>query len=226
MKVAVLGKGKTGSKVIDVLDEQRISYTVFDSKNIPTIENLKGHHVAISFLAGEPFSNYIELLIQANILVVSGTTGFTYSNELKKQLKEKKQKWIVANNFSLGMNLIQQMIKTLGKAELLVKDPEFKIHEVHHTKKLDAPSGTALSWEKWLDHKATITSDRTGDVIGFHEITLTTGTEEIKLSHNALDRKIFAEGAVWAAKKIFNNQSIPYGLNYFQDIVENIIEKE
>jgi 4-hydroxy-tetrahydrodipicolinate reductase len=225
MKVAVLGKGKTGSKVIDVLNEQKISCTVFDSQELPTISLLKNHDVIISFLAGEPFAFYVDMLIESKIPVVSGTTGFIYSEELKAKLFNNNLKWIVANNFSLGMNIVKQMIQMLGKANLLMSNPEFKIHEVHHVKKVDSPSGTALSFEKWLGQNAKITSERMGDVIGFHELSLKTKNEEIKLSHNALDRRIFAEGAVWAAHKIINNQQIPYGLNYFSDVVEKELIK-
>ena len=225
MKVAVLGQGKTGSKVVDILTEKKIPFTVFNSSNPPTKEGLKNHLVAICFLAAEPFSTYVELLIESKMMVVSGTTGFVYNDELKKRVKNDHLKWIVGNNFSLGMNLVQQMIKVLGLANLLIDNPVYQIHEIHHTKKLDAPSGTALSFERWLGHQAQITSERKGDVIGFHELTLKSSTEEIKLSHNALDRKIFAEGAIWAYSQLINNPTIPSGINSFQDIVEKEILK-
>lgn len=220
MKVAVLGKGKTGSKVIEVLNDEKIKYTIFDSKNVLTQENIKGHDVVICFLAAEPFKEYINLLLDSKIPVVSGTTGIQYSDELKMRVQSLGITWIVANNFSLGMNLVKNMIETLGKANKLVAHPEFHIHEIHHTKKLDAPSGTAISWQKWLGNECEITSDRLGDVIGFHEITLKTNTEEIKLSHNALDRKIFAEGAVFAAKKMLEKSFNEHGIISFQDLIK------
>lgn len=223
MKIAILGKGKTGSKVIELLTEEKIAFTVFDSKNKLTKEKILDHDVAISFLAADPFSEYLDILVDSKIFVVSGTTGFDYSFELKNKIKSHQLKWIVANNFSLGMNLIKSMIEIMGKANKLVESPEYKIHEIHHTKKLDAPSGTAVSWKNWLGHNCEITSERLGDVIGFHELTLKTSTEEIKLSHNALDRKIFAEGAIFAAKKLLNNTEIEYGIHSFQDIVKKEI---
>jgi len=218
--VAILGKGKTGSKVIELLEKENISFTIFDSKNLLTLEKLKNHEAVISFLPAEPFENYIPLLIESKIPVISGTTGFVYTDELKKKVFDNNLKWIVANNFSLGMNLVKAMIEILGKAERLVSNPLFQIHEIHHTKKLDAPSGTAKSFKNWLNHEVEITSERTGDVIGFHEITLTTETEKIKLTHEALDRKIFAEGAVFAYKKLINPNNIPFGIHEFQKIIE------
>jgi 4-hydroxy-tetrahydrodipicolinate reductase len=95
------------------------------------------------------------------------------------------------------------------------------IHEIHHTKKQDAPSGTALSMESWMDEKCTITSERTGDVIGFHELKFDTGSEKITLTHEALDRKLFADGAIWAAEYLLKNK-IP-GLNNFQEIIERTL---
>lgn len=223
MKVAVLGKGKTGSKVIEILQEEKIQHTVFDSKNTPTLELLAAHDVIISFLASEPFESYLEIIKSSKTPLISGTTGYKYSPELKEEIRKLQLKWVVANNFSLGMNLVKNMIQTLGKASLLVSNPEYKIHEVHHTKKLDAPSGTAISFRDWLGHNCEISSERIGDVIGYHEITLKTKTEEIKLSHNALDRKIFAEGAIFAAKKILTSTKIPYGITSFQEMVEKEI---
>jgi 4-hydroxy-tetrahydrodipicolinate reductase len=220
MKVAVLGKGKTGSKVIEILRDEEIEHTIFDSKNKLSKESLAHYDVIICFLAAEPFKEYLNLLIESKIPLVCGTTGFNYSDELKQKIIDQKNTWIVANNFSLGMNLVKNMIETLSKSNKLMAQPTFHIHEIHHTKKLDAPSGTALSWMNWLGTECEITSERLGDVIGYHEITLKTNTEEIKLSHNALDRKIFAEGAIFAAKKIFQKTFTEFGIISFQDLIK------
>jgi 4-hydroxy-tetrahydrodipicolinate reductase len=225
MNLAVLGNGKTGSKVVEILINEKIPHTIYDSKNILDKNKITKHDAVISFLPEIPFKSYIELLIEAKIPVVTGATGITYTDEFKKTLTEKKLTWIYANNFSLGMNLVSEMIKIMQKADLLVKNPTFTIHEIHHTKKLDAPSGTALSFKYWLNRDVEITSERTGDVIGIHELKLKTNTEEITLRHEALDRKIFAEGAIWAAKKILTDKSIPHGLNLFQDIVSKTLHQ-
>ncbi len=219
MKVALLGKGKTGGRVLELLRDQSIPHTVFDSVNHPTLENLKGHDVVISFLSGEVFFSYADLLIESKIPVVTGSTGVPFPLNFDVKLKAP---WIYATNFSLGMNLIQQMIQVMSQAQKLLSEYTFSIHEVHHTKKLDSPSGTALSWKKWAAHEMEISSERIGDVPGIHEITLTTKTEKISLKHEALDRKIFAEGALFGAKKI---HSLPPGLHLFQDVVQSILIK-
>ena len=116
------------------------------------------------------------------------------------------------------------MILKLNQATELFKDYNYKIHEVHHTKKLDAPSGTALSWNNWIEDKATITHERKGDVVGDHLISFCSPFEQIDLRHQALDRKIFAQGALWAAHYLVkNNQKLQPGVHLFEDITEKIL---
>ena len=220
MKVALLGKGKTGGKVLELLIEAKIPHTVFDSKNSPTLENLKSHDVVISFLSGEVYKNYMPMLLETKIPVVCGSTGMNWPTNFDADLKSHKSKWIYATNFSLGMNLVHQMILIMKEASKIFSDYKFEMLEIHHTKKLDAPSGTALSWKAWAGHEMNITSDRIGDVIGIHELKLTTPNEQITLKHEALDRKIFAEGALFAANKILNDTSLLPGLHLFQDVVQ------
>ena len=219
MKIALLGNGKTGSKVTELHSGE---CTVFDTSNPPTIERLKGHDVIVSFLPGGPFKELIPLLIDSKIPVVTGSTGFDWPTNINEHLIKNDVAWVKAHNFSLGMNLMKQMIMNLSKAADLFKDFKFQIHEVHHTKKLDAPSGTAISWANWLDLPSEITSERTGDVVGDHMMTLETTTEKITIRHEALDRKIFAEGALWASAKALEGY-FPKGLNDFQTYIQDKI---
>lgn len=222
MKIALLGKGKTGGKVLELLIQNNIPHTVFDSQNNPTIELLKGHDVVISFLSGEVFKSYIPLLLESKLPVVTGSTGMQWPVDFNKTLCDLKVKWIYATNFSLGMNLVHQMILIMKEASSILNDYKFSMHEVHHTKKLDSPSGTALTWQKWVGHDFPISSERLGDVAGIHELKLTTPTEEITLKHEALDRKIFAEGALYAAHKI---STLSPGLHLFQEVVQGELLK-
>ena len=199
-KIALLGRGKTGSKVLEVNNQNSI--TVFHRENPPTYEKLKSHDVILSFLPGDAFLEMIPLLVETQKPVVTGSTGLSWPLGLHEELKKKGISWIHASNFALGMTLIKEMILLMGKASQLFEDLDFAIHEVHHTKKLDSPSGTALSWKEWLGQNAAVTSERTGDVVGEHQLTLKTSYEHMTLKHEALDRKIFAQGALWACSKI------------------------
>ena len=216
MKIAVLGKGKTGKKVIEQLGPHG-EYTVFDTSNPPTVENLQGHDVIISFLPGGPFLEYMDILISSKVPVITGSTGFEWPKGIEKTLKEEGTTWVRAHNFSLGMNLVHEMIKVLSKADKLFGKTKFKIHEIHHIMKVDAPSGTALSWQDWSEHDCDITSARTGDVVGDHKLTLETETEDIIVQHQAKDRGIFAAGALWAADKVVKGE-VPVGMNEFSEI--------
>ena len=218
MKIALLGKGKTGSKVLENNNHQVIA---FDSKNPPTFEKLETFDAIISFLPGEAFKSYIPLLIETKLPVVTGSTGFEWPANLDKTLKEKNISWIYASNFSLGVALVKQMLGKLSQYKDFFPAHKISIHEVHHTQKKDAPSGTALSMEEWSGEKCHITSERTGDVIGYHELTFDTGSEKIKISHEALDRRLFADGAIWAAEYLFKNKTP--GLNNFQEILERTL---
>ena len=216
MKIALLGKGKTGSKVLELAREQ---VTVFDSTNVPTYEKLLPFDVIISFLPGEAFESLIPVLLETKKPVVTGSTGFKWPTDFDKTLREKSISWIHATNFSLGVVVLKQMIERLHQVDHLFKEKTLSIHEVHHTKKLDAPSGTALSMKEWLKEPCEITSERTGDVVGLHTLTLETPGEILRLEHEAKDRRLFAEGAIWAANYIVKQKLEP-GLHAFQKVVE------
>jgi len=216
MKIALLGRGKTGSKVLDLTTDVE----AFDSKNVPTLEKLSKHDVIISFLPGEAFSHLIPVLIESKKPVVTGSTGFSWPSDFDKTLKERKLAWIYATNFSLGVVVLKQLIEKLHSIDHLFSERKLSIHEVHHTKKLDAPSGTALSMKEWLKEPCEITSERTGDVVGLHTLTLESSGERIRLEHEAKDRTLFAQGALWAADHLINHP-IDFGLHAFQKVVES-----
>lgn len=215
MKIALLGKGKTGSKVAELCRD----VTIFDRSNTPTYDKLIKYDVIISFLPGEAFESLIPVLLETRKPVVTGSTGFKWPEHFDKTLQEKKISWIYATNFSLGVVVIKQMIERLNQLSGLFTEKSMNIHEVHHTKKLDAPSGTALSMREWLKGECEVTSERTGDVIGLHTLTLETPGEIIRLEHEAKNRSLFAQGALWAANYILKNKMEP-GLHAFQKVVE------
>ncbi len=225
MKIALLGKGKTGSHVIDLVKEKypQIELDIFDSKRNPSLEDLRKNDVVLSFLTGDIFSLYIDILCESGICVVTGSTGFEFTEEQIKRIETTGAAWIHSNNFSLGMNLIREMIRVLQKAPILFDNLETRIHEIHHIKKLDAPSGTARAWNDWLAMDSEITSERTGDVIGYHTLELEAPNEKITLTHEALDRKIFADGAIWACHQV---KSLSPGLHDFSKIALKALMEE
>ncbi|ATH07929.1 hypothetical protein BIY24_08185 [Halobacteriovorax marinus] len=216
MKYAIIGNGKTGSYVSKILSERQCSFEIFNSTNKPTRENLRDFDVAICFIDGEVFKSLIPELLESDIDIVTGATGLDWSDDIRNAVIEKKRKWIKASNFSIGMNLVHKMIsESFSKAQDLFENYTMNIHEVHHTKKLDAPSGTALKWQEWSKQEMPITSERIGDVVGDHIIELKTDNEIITLRHQATDRSIFASGAIKACE-YFSELSV--GLYDFEDL--------
>lgn len=217
-KLALLGIGKTGSHVLELAPLKGFEVTGYNRQNPITLEKLKASDVIMSFLPGDAFLELLPLMLKCGRPLVCGSTGFNWDQETIAELKRQNVSWLYATNFALGMNIIHKMIDELAKARKLFDFYDFRMHEIHHTKKLDAPSGTALTWEKWLADKVDITSERTGDVVGTHILELKTAFEKITLTHESLDRKIFAEGALWAAQKLTTDTQLPCGLHSFEDL--------
>lgn len=220
MKISVIGTGKTGSKVVEMLGEN-LAYA-FDESSPPTIEKLKESDAVIIFVPGDAVEDLLPVVLESGTPAAWGSTGFNWPKDLDAQVKKAGTKWVLATNFSLGMNIIRNAIEAISAGSEILKDPIFKIHEVHHVNKKDAPSGTALSWKEWLDKDAEVTSEREGDVNGIHELKISTQTEEITLKHEALDRGLFAEGAIWAAEQLIKNQNLMNGIYTFGQLFDFI----
>lgn len=198
----------------------------FDSSNPPTVEKLQAADAVIIFVPGDAVPDVLGKVIEAGIPAAWGSTGYEWPDDLEDRVKARNAKWIIASNFSLGMNVIRKSIEAISAGSNILKDPEFHIHEVHHVHKKDAPSGTALSWKEWLNKEAEVTSAREGDVKGIHELTLKTKTEEITLKHKALDRALFAEGAIWAARQLVNNSKMEAGIRTFGQLFDQVMEEQ
>jgi 4-hydroxy-tetrahydrodipicolinate reductase len=222
-KIAVIGTGKTGGTVVDLLGERAIP---FDESNPATIDSLKEAEAAIIFVPSDAASAVMEVLLEAAIPSVWGTTGFAWPADLPDRVKTAGVPWVIGSNFSLGIQVVRKAIESLGKGAELLDDPQLHIHEVHHTDKKDAPSGTALSWREWLGKEASISSDRVGDVKGRHELTIKSGGETITLSHEAHHRKIFAQGAIWTANHLLDHPDIVPGLFRFEDLFDQAYGQE
>ena len=223
MKISVIGTGKTGGKVVELLGDN-LAYA-FDENTPPTPEKLKESDAVIIFVPGDAVGNIIDMVIESGTPAAWGSTGYSWPEDLDAKIKAQNSKWVLATNFSLGMNIIRQAIKTISAGAGILNEPKFHIHEVHHIHKKDAPSGTALSWKEWLDKEVEVTSAREGDVNGIHELTVRTAHEEITLKHDALDRSIFAEGAIWAAEQLVNNLTLSNGVHTFGELFDQVMKE-
>lgn len=221
MKIALLGTGKTGSKVLEVVGNDQV--VGFDETNPPTLEKLQSCDAAISFLPGPAFVSYIDLLVESKLPVAVGSTGFEWPVDIDQRLKDAGVRWVVSSNFALGMSIVRAMILSLSKASKLFSEYDFLLEEIHHIHKKDSPSGTALTWKEWLGEDAKISAKREGDNPGFHKLTLKTPYEDIAVEHQAKDRKIFAQGAVWTARRLQKGDLEP-GLHDLSDVMKKELD--
>lgn len=223
MRVAVVGNGRTGNYVVGQIEQagehQAQLVATFDENNPVNAAALADVDVAIVFVPPTAMPAVVPELVAAGVDVVCGTTGFEWPADFKEQLAQADSRWVIAHNFSLGMNLVRRCLQILGQSSLLYGNPEFAIEEVHHVHKLDAPSGTAISWQHWLDRDCEIESIREGDVKGIHQLNLDTEYEQIVLRHEAKDRALFGQGALWAAIHLAAS-NYPAGLVSFADLVD------
>ena len=221
MKTALIGYGKMGKEIEKIALERghEIIYK-FDISNKDdfTIENLQKADVAIEFSQPDSaYDNYIKCF-EANIPVVSGTTGWLDKlPDIKFQCENNNQTFFYASNFSLGVNIFFKINKTLAKLMNKVSGYDVNISETHHTEKKDAPSGTAITLaedlisnfekkQKWVkenavnDTELAICSVREEKVPGIHTIKYESDVDYIEITHSAKSRKGFALGAVMAAE--------------------------
>lgn len=224
MKIAVIGTGKTGGEVVELIEDENL-VGPFNSSNKPTVEALQKADAVIVFVPGSAVGDVFDTILESGTPAVWGSTGYKWPDNLDGQLKEKGLKWLRASNFSLGMNIVRRCIKLISKGSELLDDPAFHIHEVHHTDKLDAPSGTAISWKEWLDKGAEISSERKGDIKGIHELHMKTKPESIWLKHQAHERAVFAKGAIWSAEQLLKD-SVGSGFHDIETIFDNIVASE
>jgi len=213
LKYAVIGKGKTGSHVIDLLKENNATYGVFDSKNRISLEALKNYDAGICFVNGPVFKTLIPVLIDSQIPLVIGTTGFQWDESLFMDVKKRKCRWIKSANFSIGINALNDVLNNnFTRLKSIYPEYKFLIHEEHHDEKLDAPSGTALRFAEILGDRIEITHERKNDIIGFHSVSMNTKDEKITISHEVNNRAVFANGAIKATQLLVD---LDFGIHEF-----------
>jgi 4-hydroxy-tetrahydrodipicolinate reductase len=167
--------------------------------------SLGGADVALEFSVPGAAAHNVRACLAARCPVVSGTTG--WADELPAVADEVAAQggaMLWAANFSIGVNLFVEVARRAG--ELMSRAPSFDVHltEVHHSAKIDAPSGTARLIAAAVAESAgspvPITSVRTGFVPGTHTLTFDAAFEQVTLEHVARDRQLFADGALLAAR--------------------------
>jgi len=220
MKIAVIGSGKTGGHVLNLVSSTDV-VGPFGRSNPLSAEKLSTADIGVIFVPGDAFLEMIPTLLESKKPMVIGATGMEWPQGLDADLKKRGLAWIHATNFSLGVQLFRQLLKTVNKLQKSLPSFSAELLDIHHTKKLDAPSGTAKSLAQWSEFPVHIEAKREGDVVGFHEMTLTFPQETVKISHNAHDRALFAQGALDVAK-LWIKKPLGDGLHPLENLMDHL----
>lgn len=223
MKIALLGYGKMG-KVIERIALERGHEIVLRKSSNETYDGLENADVAIDFSIPDAAVENITKCINAGVPVVSGTTGWLAEyHQMVSLCESKNAAFIYGSNFSLGVNLFFELNDHLAK--MMAKFDQYKasMEEIHHTQKLDKPSGTAISlansiinhtpYNDWsIENPKTddlfIDVQRLENVPGTHSIFYTSEVDTIEIKHTAHNRDGFAFGAVIAAEWIIGKTGV------------------
>lgn len=209
-RLAIIGYGRMGRTIEQLAPERgfevvsRIAPSGGDARAVSR-ETLRGADVAVEFSTPGTAVANIRAALTAGCPVVVGTTGwYEHRSEIDRACADAKGALLIAPNFSVGIAAFGEIVKAASRA--LAAAPGFDAHlvETHHTAKKDAPSGTATSLERlaaaeW-GRDIPITSVRVGSVPGTHEFVFDAPFEQIRIEHVARDRRVFADGALLAAK--------------------------
>ena len=209
--LAIIGShGKMGRAVAALAPERgwRVAAEIDEAHNTSgkgiTRESLSGADVAIEFTTPHAAEQNVRSCVAAGCPIVVGTTGwYDALPALSTWVEEQGGAMLTAPNFSVGVNVFAQVVERAS--ELMRGVPGFDVHliETHHAAKKDAPSGTALTLAataaRVLGRDVPTTSIRTGSVPGTHQLVFDAPFEQIRLEHEARDRRVFAEGALVAA---------------------------
>ena len=229
MKIAMLGYGKMGKKIEELAEAAGHKFILkIDHHNRHTLtpESLRQADVAIEFTEPASAVENIKLCLTNGVPVVSGTTGWLaeYSN-ISELCKKENGAFFYASNYSIGVHLFRNINRQLAKLMDTQPDYQPQLTEIHHTQKLDAPSGTAITLaedmlaeisdkDKWVNKTSedaatlSILSERIDQVPGTHRIDWKSAVDTIRLEHIAHSRQGFAKGALAAATWIVDKNGI------------------
>jgi len=223
MKIALLGYGKMG-KVIEQIALDRGHEIVLKKDQNNTFEGLEHADVAIDFSIPDSAVTNISTCLEKGIPVISGTTGWLADYQKMVDLCQKNNgSFIYASNFSLGVNVFFELNDYLAKMMANLEQYQVSMEEIHHTQKLDAPSGTAITlaegiikntnYSQWTlenpkANEIQIEAKRIENVPGTHSIFYDSTVDQIEIKHTARSREGFALGAVVAAEWLVGKKGV------------------
>ncbi len=229
MHIGIIGYGKMGREIEkSALKKGHSVEFIIDENNTEDLNtnNLKKIDVAIEFTSPVAAFENIRKCLEAKTPVVSGTTGWLAKyNEAVELCRKINGSFLYASNFSIGANILFHLNATLAKIMNSIEQYDVEINEIHHTEKVDSPSGTAITLansiiknmerkKEWKNEQTvnkqilSILSERKDPVPGTHIIKYNSNADCIELKHKAKNRTGFAFGAIFAAEFIKNKKGV------------------
>ncbi len=232
MKIALIGHGTMG-KLIKALAEDKgyeIASVIDENDSQLTAAELaaqlSGVDVAIDFTSAEAVARNVEACMLAGVPLVEGTTGWNdLRNDVEKLVSDAGGAFVFGANFSIGVNLFYRVADFA--AELFDKVPEYEvfIEEQHHSRKKDAPSGTALKLKDIVSQHITkdfsVSATRAGNIPGTHRVGFDGPADQVLLEHAARSREGFAAGALMAAEWIVGKK----GFYEFTNVIDELVAR-
>lgn len=245
LRLALIGYGRMGKEVERVAVDRGMEITarVDVETHSLSVEGVQTSDVAVHFALPPTVLRHVEELATLRKSVVVGTTGWQNDREKIQSLVQAAGIGLVyASNFSLGVNVLYRILKEAGTLFDRFADYDVSVHEVHHTDKIDSPSGTAVSIANVLlstikrkreilagspdgkirPEQLQITSGRIGSVVGTHSVKFDSTADSIELVHTAKNRTGFALGAVVAAEWIKDKK----GMYTFDELLEDVFNQK
>jgi 4-hydroxy-tetrahydrodipicolinate reductase len=238
LRIALVGYGQMGHEIERLAPAGNAEIVGRYNSNTPLgAEPDSDFDVAIEFTRPDAALRNIETLLRWGKPVVVGTTGWHESlNVVRALVEEHRGRLIYASNFSIGVNIFFKLARLASELFNEQSLYDAAVHEIHHVKKADSPSGTALTVARILleklDRKSElltepahgridparlhVTSQRLGATVGTHIVTFDSEADTIELAHRAKNRSGFALGALWGARWIAAREP---GLYRFEDII-------
>jgi 4-hydroxy-tetrahydrodipicolinate reductase len=233
MKLALFGHGAMG-RLVEArarADGHEIGLVVTSHDATRTAEELakelRGHDAAIDFSVASAVLRNVEACANANVPLVEGTTGWNEQREAAQRIVEGANGALVYGaNFSVGVHLFYRIVARAAELFASVEGYEPFIEEAHHSRKRDAPSGTALKLKEILsarlgDQKISVASTRAGHIPGTHRVGFDSAADQITLTHAARSREGFAAGALLAARWLQGRR----GVFEFSELMDEVLKQ-
>ncbi|HCA79735.1 MAG TPA: 4-hydroxy-tetrahydrodipicolinate reductase [Bacteroidetes bacterium] len=244
LRLALVGYGKMGKEVERIALERGMEVTARVDVDTPSlaVDGVRNADVVIHFAFPATVVNHISELAALRKSVVLGTTGWQKERSaIEHAVKASGIGLVHSSNFSIGVNLLNRLVREAGLLVNRLAEYDVAVHEIHHKDKLDAPSGTALSIASILletvkrkkellpgspdgrirPDQLQVSSGRYGSVVGMHRVVFDSTADTLEIVHTAKNRSGFALGAVLAAEWIRER----HGMFTFEEVLEDLFQQ-